>query len=42
MSLTDCRTKGQFNALSYHFRGRRSADHSYLEERPSDHIQERR
>uniref|UniRef100_H3CS91 Peroxidasin n=1 Tax=Tetraodon nigroviridis TaxID=99883 RepID=H3CS91_TETNG len=28
----DCRTKGQFNALSYHFRGRRSAEHSYSEE----------
>uniref|UniRef100_A0A3P8UDY7 Peroxidasin n=1 Tax=Cynoglossus semilaevis TaxID=244447 RepID=A0A3P8UDY7_CYNSE len=30
----DCRTKGQFNALSYHFRGRRSADHSYQEDKP--------
>ncbi|XP_057200052.1 peroxidasin homolog isoform X1 [Triplophysa rosa] len=30
----DCRTKGQFNALSYHFRGRRSAEQSYAEERP--------
>ncbi|XP_067224184.1 peroxidasin homolog isoform X4 [Chanodichthys erythropterus] len=29
----DCRTKGQFNALSYHFRGRRSAEHSYAEEK---------
>ncbi|XP_028827112.1 peroxidasin [Denticeps clupeoides] len=30
----DCRTKGQFNALSYHFRGRRSVDQSYAEEKP--------
>ncbi|XP_028652751.2 peroxidasin isoform X1 [Erpetoichthys calabaricus] len=30
----DCRTKGQFNALSYHFRGRRSVEHSFLEEAP--------
>ncbi|XP_023663422.2 peroxidasin isoform X1 [Paramormyrops kingsleyae] len=28
----DCRTKGQFNTLSYHFRGRRSAEHSFAEE----------
>ncbi|XP_061699023.1 peroxidasin isoform X1 [Syngnathoides biaculeatus] len=34
----DCRTKGQFNALSYHFRGRRSADHSYQDTRPADSI----
>uniref|UniRef100_H2S2E8 Peroxidasin n=1 Tax=Takifugu rubripes TaxID=31033 RepID=H2S2E8_TAKRU len=31
----DCRTKGQFNALSYHFRGRRSAEHSHIEEKPA-------
>uniref|UniRef100_A0A669BZZ4 Peroxidasin n=1 Tax=Oreochromis niloticus TaxID=8128 RepID=A0A669BZZ4_ORENI len=31
----DCRTKGQFNALSYHFRGRRSAEHSYKEDNPA-------
>ncbi|TMS21463.1 Peroxidasin-like protein [Larimichthys crocea] len=36
----DCRTKGQFNALSYHFRGRRSADHSYREDGPANSIQE--
>ncbi|XP_024116963.1 peroxidasin isoform X4 [Oryzias melastigma] len=35
----DCRTKGQFNALSYHFRGRRSAEHSYRGEKPSNSIQ---
>ncbi|XP_077587554.1 peroxidasin [Stigmatopora nigra] len=34
----DCRTKGQFNALSYHFRGRRSADHSYRDSKPDDSI----
>uniref|UniRef100_H2MU80 Peroxidasin n=1 Tax=Oryzias latipes TaxID=8090 RepID=H2MU80_ORYLA len=38
----DCRTKGQFNALSYHFRGRRSAEHSYREESPAHRIQEKR
>uniref|UniRef100_A0A8C9STS3 Peroxidasin n=1 Tax=Scleropages formosus TaxID=113540 RepID=A0A8C9STS3_SCLFO len=31
----DCRTKGQFNALSFHFRGRRSAEFSYAEHKPS-------
>ncbi|KAF7704641.1 peroxidasin [Silurus meridionalis] len=36
----DCRTKGQFNVLSYHFRGRRSADHSYTEEKPSIKLQD--
>uniref|UniRef100_A0A7N8X7U1 Peroxidasin n=1 Tax=Mastacembelus armatus TaxID=205130 RepID=A0A7N8X7U1_9TELE len=36
----DCRTKGQFNALSYHFRGRRSAEHSYREDIPANNIQE--
>lgn len=34
----DCRTKGQFNALSYHFRGRRSVEHSYAEEKPGSNI----
>ncbi|XP_032403038.1 peroxidasin homolog isoform X2 [Xiphophorus hellerii] len=36
----DCRTKGQFNALSYHFRGRRSAEHSYKEEEHDSSIQD--
>ncbi|TSM77386.1 Peroxidasin [Bagarius yarrelli] len=36
----DCRTKGQFNALSYHFRGRRSVEHSYKEENPSRLMQD--
>ncbi|KAJ3612857.1 hypothetical protein NHX12_019114 [Muraenolepis orangiensis] len=36
----DCRTKGQFNALSYHFRGRRSADHSYTADKPDTSAQE--
>ncbi|KAF6719445.1 Peroxidasin-like [Oryzias melastigma] len=31
--------QGQFNALSYHFRGRRSAEHSYRGEKPSNSIQ---
>ncbi|XP_030054785.1 peroxidasin homolog isoform X2 [Microcaecilia unicolor] len=31
----DCRTRGQFNALSYHFRGRRSTEYSFQEEKPS-------
>ncbi|XP_017546292.1 peroxidasin [Pygocentrus nattereri] len=35
----DCRTKGQFNALSYHFRGRRSVEHSYAEEKPSGKLE---
>uniref|UniRef100_A0A9J8AZI0 Peroxidasin n=1 Tax=Cyprinus carpio carpio TaxID=630221 RepID=A0A9J8AZI0_CYPCA len=34
----DCRTKGQFNALSYHFRGRRSVEHSYAEEKPATNL----
>uniref|UniRef100_A0A3B5QTC0 Peroxidasin n=1 Tax=Xiphophorus maculatus TaxID=8083 RepID=A0A3B5QTC0_XIPMA len=38
----DCRTKGQFNALSYHFRGRRSAEHSYKEEEHDSSIQDTR
>ncbi|XP_017287235.1 peroxidasin isoform X2 [Kryptolebias marmoratus] len=37
----DCRTKGQFNALSYHFRGRRSAEYSYKEEKPANSVQEK-
>ncbi|KAJ8290609.1 hypothetical protein GJAV_G00015230 [Gymnothorax javanicus] len=37
----DCRTKGQFNALSFHFRGRRSAEHSYAEENPADSAKKR-
>ena len=32
---TDCRTRGQFNAFSYHFRGRRSLEFSYQEDEPS-------
>ncbi|XP_033874603.3 peroxidasin-like isoform X1 [Acipenser ruthenus] len=28
----DCQTKGQFNALSFHFRGRRSAEYSFADE----------
>uniref|UniRef100_A0A1A8LEU1 Peroxidasin homolog n=2 Tax=Nothobranchius pienaari TaxID=704102 RepID=A0A1A8LEU1_9TELE len=36
----DCRTKGQFNALSYHFRGRRSAEHSYKDQKPANSVQE--
>ncbi|XP_054834176.1 peroxidasin homolog isoform X1 [Eublepharis macularius] len=34
----DCRTRGQFNAFSYHFRGRRSLDYSFREDRPSKHV----
>ncbi|KAM8809372.1 peroxidasin homolog [Eudromia elegans] len=30
----DCRTRGQFNAFSYHFRGRRSLDYSFKEDKP--------
>ncbi|XP_010078136.1 PREDICTED: peroxidasin homolog, partial [Pterocles gutturalis] len=29
-----CRTRGQFNAFSYHFRGRRSLDYSFQEDKP--------
>lgn len=36
----DCRTKGQFNALSYHFRGRRSAEHSHIEDKPTESSEE--
>ncbi|XP_064810106.1 peroxidasin-like isoform X2 [Oncorhynchus masou masou] len=36
----DCRTKGQFNALSYHFRGRRSVDQSSAEMKPANSIQQ--
>nr|XP_030700354.1 peroxidasin homolog isoform X3 [Globicephala melas] len=31
----DCRTRGQFNAFSYHFRGRRSLEFSYREDEPA-------
>ncbi|ERE68516.1 putative peroxidasin like protein [Cricetulus griseus] len=31
----DCRTRGQFNAFSYHFRGRRSLEFSYEEDKPT-------
>lgn len=31
---SDCRTRGQFNAFSYHFRGRRSLEFSYQEDEP--------
>lgn len=31
----DCRTRGQFNAFSYHFRGRRSLEFSYQEDGPA-------
>ncbi|XP_015262527.1 PREDICTED: peroxidasin homolog [Gekko japonicus] len=34
----DCRTRGQFNAFSYHFRGRRSLDYSFREDKPSKHV----
>ncbi|XP_053236757.1 peroxidasin homolog isoform X1 [Podarcis raffonei] len=34
----DCRTRGQFNAFSYHFRGRRSLDFSFREDKPSKHM----
>ncbi|KAJ8288623.1 hypothetical protein COCON_G00012820 [Conger conger] len=37
----DCRTKGQFNALSFHFRGRRSAEHSYAAENPASRAKKR-
>ncbi|XP_048386969.2 peroxidasin homolog isoform X1 [Stegostoma tigrinum] len=30
----DCRTRGQFNALSHHFRGRRSPEYSFRDESP--------
>ncbi|XP_078069335.1 peroxidasin homolog isoform X2 [Mustelus asterias] len=30
----DCRTRGQFNALSHHFRGRRSPEYSFQDESP--------
>lgn len=32
--LSDCRTRGQFNAFSYHLRGRRSLGFSYQEDGP--------
>ncbi|XP_012884323.1 PREDICTED: peroxidasin homolog [Dipodomys ordii] len=31
----DCRTRGQFNAFSYHFRSKRSLDFSYQEDEPT-------
>ncbi|EDL36936.1 peroxidasin homolog (Drosophila) [Mus musculus] len=31
----DCRTRGQFNAFSYHFRGRRSLEFSYEDDKPT-------
>ncbi|XP_058033746.1 peroxidasin homolog isoform X1 [Ahaetulla prasina] len=34
----DCRTRGQFNAFSYHFRGRRSLDYSFREDKPSKYL----
>ncbi|XP_053565707.1 peroxidasin homolog isoform X2 [Bombina bombina] len=34
----DCRTRGQFSVLSNQFRGKRSVEHSYKEEKPSDTI----
>ncbi|XP_043926194.1 peroxidasin homolog isoform X2 [Protopterus annectens] len=34
----DCRTRGQFNALSGHFRGKRSLEYSFKEEQPSENI----
>ncbi|MEE6476698.1 hypothetical protein FKM82_011185 [Ascaphus truei] len=32
----DCRTRGQFNALSSHFRGKRSLEFSYKEQKPAE------
>ncbi|XP_070811168.1 peroxidasin homolog [Pituophis catenifer annectens] len=34
----DCRTRGQFNAFSYHFRGRRALDYSFREDKPSKYL----
>ncbi|KAL7988026.1 hypothetical protein Chor_006945 [Crotalus horridus] len=34
----DCRTRGQFNAFSYHFRGKRSLDYSFREDKPSKQL----
>uniref|UniRef100_G3WUC2 Peroxidasin n=1 Tax=Sarcophilus harrisii TaxID=9305 RepID=G3WUC2_SARHA len=31
----DCRTRGQFNVFSYHFRGKRSLEFSYQEDKPA-------
>ncbi|XP_072490423.1 peroxidasin homolog isoform X2 [Notamacropus eugenii] len=31
----DCRTRGQFNVFSYHFRGKRSLEFSYQEDKPT-------
>ncbi|XP_039204000.1 peroxidasin homolog isoform X1 [Crotalus tigris] len=38
----DCRTRGQFNAFSYHFRGKRSLDYSFREDKPSKQLKTRR
>ncbi|XP_032150193.1 peroxidasin homolog [Sapajus apella] len=38
----DCRTRGQFNAFSYHFRGRRSLEFSYREDKPIKKTRSRR
>ncbi|XP_004642396.2 peroxidasin homolog [Octodon degus] len=38
----DCRTRGQFNAFSYHFRGRRSLGFSYQEDQPAKRSRPRR
>ncbi|XP_027696149.1 peroxidasin homolog isoform X2 [Vombatus ursinus] len=34
----DCRTRGQFNVFSYHFRGKRSLEFSYQEDKPTKRI----
>ncbi|XP_078456569.1 peroxidasin homolog [Lampetra planeri] len=36
----DCRTRGQFNAISNHFRSKRSPEFSYPGERPADRNEE--
>ncbi|XP_075856627.1 peroxidasin homolog isoform X2 [Microcebus murinus] len=38
----DCRTRGQFNVFSYHFRGRRSLEFSYQEDKPARKTRPRR
>ncbi|XP_027629631.1 peroxidasin homolog isoform X1 [Tupaia chinensis] len=38
----DCRTRGQFSAFSHHFRGRRSLDFSYQEDKPTKNARPRR
>ncbi|XP_023374195.1 peroxidasin homolog [Otolemur garnettii] len=37
----DCRTRGQFNVFSHHFRGRRSVEFSYQEDKPAKKRQPR-